>query len=238
MKTLTRFLLLLFCLFSFSFLLAQGHHFKASLGNAYHFSAQANGYHLGLEYQHRIHSKASWGIEISQGFQHARGMLPNDITQARILLRDQTQPEPLGEGNSPFFWNDEAFPKIQLASKPDRFYQFSVAGKYLQEINKGNRGQLRIGLGLALSYRDEMELQRFIRTQQLKFTFPGTTIEEALIPLFVHRTFIDWTLVPEVTYQFSLGKALFLGFRGQLWYYPSSKDWILVTSLSISKALR
>ncbi|MEZ5043644.1 MAG: hypothetical protein R2828_27350 [Saprospiraceae bacterium] len=105
--------------------------------------------------------------------------------------------------------------------------------KYLQQLKTGEKNILKGGLGLVLSYRDDMELIRLVQTDQVKLTFPGIEIDKAVIPLFAYKTYLDWAIAPEINYQYALGQKLFGGLKAQVLYYPSSNDWLLVTGLTL-----
>lgn len=212
---------------------AQQNRLGASLGNAFHISAKASGYQIALEYQRKLGPSGAFGVEISQVFQHSRGILPKYIGNQNILLRDYSNYEPFGADANLSLWDKNAFPSIRLSSKPNRYYQFNIGLKYVHQLKAGEKSKLKGGLGLVMSYRDDMELIRLVQTDQVKLTFPGIEIDKAIIPLFAYKTYLDWAIAPELNYQYALGHKLFGGLKAQVLYYPASNDWLLATGVAL-----
>ncbi len=215
----------------------RGEGVKASLGHSYNPAKKASGYMITLEFHKKAGAKGMIGLEAGHFFNNSRGILPRDLSNTRFVIRDFTHFEPLGEDNNPFGWTETSFPGIRLPSRPDKYFNFNIGVKYLTELSKNTKRQFQAGFGLALSYRDEMELTKVIKAANIQATIPPFSGTDYLIPIFSYNTYLDFALIPEVNCQLPLGKNRSLGLKGQFLYYPVSQNCILASAVTFGFGL-
>lgn len=214
---------------------AQNNGISAFLGPAFYPAEKANGYQLALAYQRKIHQNGTISLETSQLYHSSRGILPKDISNMSIIFRDYTHFEPFGPDNNPFLWKEESFPALRLQARPNRFFHLNIGLKYLYHFESKRKGKWAGGLGVFLSYSDEMKLIKLLRTEKLTLTVPPTDIQEAYIPIFYFGTYLDYALSPEVTYHYQLRRQFSIGFSGRFYFFPTSNKTMLALTASCKK---
>ncbi len=228
MQLLTRYLLLLFVI-SLNMLPAQNSRVQAFLGLNERLTGKATGFAAGVEFSRRVAPVHYWALEMQYNFAHGRGILP-ELPSDKYILRDYVNPTPRPFFG--FFWDKNSFPGLHLSSRPDKYFTFSLAAKYLADVWKRGKHRLSLGAGVLASFHDEMVLIEFIRGDY-KPTLPIGVIEDGYFPVFRYDTYLDAGLLGQFEYQFQLRPRLSVSARNQCQWMPASNIWALSATVGL-----
>jgi hypothetical protein len=204
-------------------LVAQKNGMTAHLGYANFLNKKASGFTIAFDYQRQMASKHFLGLGISGTMTESRGILPENLDNSNIILRDFSY---LPDSIPSAFWTKESFPKFHLASKPDKYFNFSASINYNYMVWKTNKQALKIGIGAVLTFNDELELKELIRAKSFKnvFDFQSKNFQ---IPVFQYDTYIDLGFTPQLDYSFQLPNGVKTGVVSKLYCYPKSGRYVL-----------
>jgi len=201
------------------------------LGHSYNLSKRASGYAMGLNAQFKTGPKEAIGIEIGHIFNEGRGLVPKDYADQNFFFRSPSKPNPQNVGG----WDRASFPAASLPTKPNRYFNFNLVIKQLWTLREKGNGQILLGLGLALSYRDEREVAKIV-----VIGGPEATVLDFFplelpfsLPIYQVDSYLDLGVVPELSYRGELRERLSLQASAKLFYYPPSGNWIGTSTLGV-----
>jgi hypothetical protein len=200
-------------------------------GHSYFLKKNAGGYDLGIGINYILTKTSKIGISLGHSY-NDRSPLPSDLTEAKIVLKEESNRLPLGNGFSSWL-EDDAWPNIRLEEQPNRYFRFNMGIHYTFSNLIKNDHNFIVSLGAIISHRDESELIKIVETSKLRGPFLRPTDDHS-IPIFNYNTYLDAGLKCDFTYVFKKFKALDLGYRSSLIIYPKSGDIIINNGLIIS----
>ncbi|MBK8669334.1 MAG: hypothetical protein IPN89_07655 [Saprospiraceae bacterium] len=171
------------------------------------------------------------GISIGQSFNDV-SPLPSDLTEAKIILKEESNRLPLGAG-WPDWIEDYNWPKVRLEEQPNRYFRFNVGIHYIFTKRYKKDHNFTIGLGAIISHRDEGELMKMVETSKLIGLFFRPTDDHS-IPIFSYNTYLDAGIKSDFTYVFKKFNFIHLGFRSSFILFPKSGDVMINNGLVIS----
>jgi hypothetical protein len=201
---------------------AQTKTFNSKIGFAYNVPKKASGLALSLEYRNKVKNNHFIALGVENIFTSRRGSLPKTLISQKHILRDFSNPKPY---ESFFIWTDESFPKIQLASTPDKYFNFNTTIKYLYQNNMKNSIYYTLGGGFCLSYHDEMEI---VDWKNGNFQASGSTdLSDAWFPIFQYDSYLDAGFISHIEFQKVFKNRFSFGLGSKLYFFPKSQTTLL-----------
>ncbi len=211
MKSIVTFIL---CLFFVLKIYSQS--FIGSLNGVYRVDNKSSGYSVKLMYEFE-----KIGLRIGLGQTMASSLRPNAPEGYTVGIREYKQYYPYG-GVSIFKWDASAFPGINLRTRDNKYFKFELFFLLTDIIRKGN---FNVNTGLVLSFKDEQEIQGYIKAERMEFIFPpGAIVYNKLIPIFNYSRFIDVGAMIQMEYKLLSFNRLDLGIGSDIFYYPISNE--------------
>jgi len=199
-------------------------------GHSYFVDKNAGGYDLGIGINYVLTKNSMIGVSIGHSYNDI-SPLPSDLTEAKVVLKEESNRLPLGSGFSS--WSeDSAWPKIRLEEQPNRYFRFNIALNYTITKVLRNENSFIFGIGPILSYRDESELVKMIETSKIAGIFVRPTFDHS-IPIFNYNTYLDMGIKGDITYIFKKIRGINLGFKSGIIIYPKSGDFMLNNGIVI-----
>lgn len=194
-------------------------------GAAFGPAGRASGYALGLNFQLRLSPRQAIGIELGHLFTNSRGALPKDFERNPYYISTANNPRPLSLGGTASSGNP-----LGLGARPSRYFTFNMGLKHLFTVMERGRHTVYVAGGLALAYRDEMEVVLVASLDGKDATIlapPLLQRDPIELPVYRYASYWDVGLLGEAGYRYALGDRLFLHTNTKLIYYASSNGWML-----------
>jgi len=202
---------------------AQKNNFQFEMGLSFRLSSKASGFSSGFYFQHEQKDGLFFTIDLQYNYTQGRGNFPKDIQeQQSYLIRDFNNPNPWNS----FQWDKESFAPIRLATKPNKYLDFSfgVGLNYLL-LNK-NKQKVYVGASVLLDYHDEKEIVQFIKGD-LEEILSRTTYENIYLPIQQYDTYLNVGLLLRGLYTYQINEKLSTGLHTRLYLFPDGKDYFM-----------
>jgi hypothetical protein len=195
-----------------------------------HFKNDLNGHGLDMTFEHDISPKHVIGISINYLFAESRGILPDKLTE-KYALRDVTNPDQLKSFNAD--WNVNSFPKGSFEkTKPNRHMNYNISLQYGYNIIHKTKSRLTLGLGVGMTFNDEMNLVYLLKGEYRFVVQPANVnmFQDYYFPIFRFDTYWDLGIMPSVKYEKTINEHLIWGLNlKQNWFFKSSKTFSTLT---------
>jgi hypothetical protein len=201
---------------------AQKNLVKAEFGYAHFLSKKANGISTGFSFQRQISEQSGLGFSIGYLFAEKRGLLPKDLTNQKVFLKDFTN-SPTWPGFNP------SYPEVQLSTKPDKYFDFNFGIHYLYTVWHRDKHSIRIGLGGVFTFHDEQEIVELIKGDY-RVDAVSLEVRNALFPVFKYDTYLDLGLHTQIEYRFQLKERMSLGITNAYLVFPKTERFFLTVS--------
>ena len=199
-------------------------------GHSYFVDKNAGGYDLGIGINYVLTKSSMIGVSIGHSFNDI-SPLPSDLTEAKVVLKEESNRLPLGNGFGSWA-EDGEWPKIRLEEQPNRYFRFNIALNYTITKVLRNENSFIFGIGPILSYRDEGEMIKLIETTKIRGLFVRPTDDHS-IPIFSYNTYLDMGIKGDITYLFKKIRGINLGFKSGIIFYPKPGDFMLNNGIVI-----
>ena len=123
---------------------------------------------------------------------------------------------------------------MNLSNRTNRYFSFDIEGSMEKEVAFLEK-KLKVGVGLVASWKDEMQVERYIEADSIVFIIVSLPpLYKRLIPIYSYTAFWDFGTFLQAEYDLIEWRKLHVLYSTKMLYFPRSQAFSIGLGLDLS----
>jgi hypothetical protein len=214
-----------------SCIIAQKLFISGSLGVRSDLRQKSTGFQNCIALGYDISRRWEIGLKVGHGYTESESQVLK-LNSPKAYIRHLGQPIPEGVING--LWDKSAFPGIDLPDKGNRYNDQFISLQASYTVKQFSKSNIYVGCGIGINRRDHSEQINAIIPSEIYWIFGGFRTYDNVIPIYSYNTFIDFSILPSISYEYKLIRNLGITIETSAFIYPVSKTVSLSQSLGFN----